>query len=109
MDRAESLHRHGDRDDHLAAAVDAHHAALLALQRVRDFLVAVAVLRSELAIERQVAAIEPGADRDRGSLRDARLFDRRRRQFEPQHVLEIAAVEDQPAVAIEDARAGLGR
>ena len=26
---AEALHRDGDRDDHLAAVVDAHHAALL--------------------------------------------------------------------------------
>jgi len=53
MDRAEALHRHGDRDDHLAAIVDAHHAAFLPLQRVRDFPITVAVLRPELSIERQ--------------------------------------------------------
>ena len=79
---------------------------------LRDFLIAVAVLRPEFAIERQVAAIEPGADRDHRSLGDARLFDRRRRQFEAQHVaaaVEIAAVENQAAVAVEDAGAGLGR
>ncbi len=34
VDRAETLHRHGDRDDHLAAVIDAHHAALLAGQAI---------------------------------------------------------------------------
>src|SRR5258707_5507757 len=112
MDRAEVLHRHRDRDDHLAAFVDAYHAALLALQRVRDFFIAVAVLRSELAIERQVAAVEPGADRDHGSLGDARLLDRRRRQFEPHHVaaaVEIAAVWDKPPIRIANTGTGPGR
>ena len=33
---AEALHRHRDRDDHLAALVDAHHAALLAAEGLRD-------------------------------------------------------------------------
>jgi hypothetical protein len=68
--------------------------------------------RAEFAIERQVAAIEPGADRDRGALDKARLLHRGRRQFEPQHVaaaIETAAVEDHAAVAAIDARAGLGR
>src|SRR3984885_10642850 len=103
MHRAESLYRHRDRDDHLAAFVDAHNAALLAVQRLHDFLVTVAVLRPEFAIERQVAAVEPGADRDHRAFGETRLFHGRRRQFEAQHVtaaVEIAAVEDEPAVAI---------
>src|SRR2546429_5959625 len=95
MHRAESLYRYRDRDDHLAAVVDAHDAALLAVQRLHDLLIAVAVFGPEFAIERQVAAIEPGADRDHGSLPEARLLGRRRTQFEPQPVLAavpIAAV-----------------
>src|SRR6476660_7378614 len=98
MHRAEALHRHCDRDDHLAAVVDAHHAALLALQRVRDLFITVTVLGSELAIERKVAAVEPGADPDHRALRDARLLDRWRRQLEAQHIaaaVEIAAVENE--------------
>ena len=77
-----------------------------------DLLIAVAVFGPEFAIERQVAAIEPGADRDHRALDDARLLHRRRRQFEAQHVaaaVEAAAVEDQPAIAVVDAGAGLGR
>ncbi len=112
VDGAEPLHRHSDRDDHLAAVVDAHHAALLAFQRVRDLLVAVAVLGPQLAIERQVAAIEPGPDRDRHPFDETGLLDRRRRQFEAQHVaaaVEAAAVQNEPAVAVIDAGAGLGR
>src|SRR5205823_14585791 len=75
-------------------------------------LIALAVLGAEFAIEREVAAIEPGADRDRGALDEARLLRRGRRQFETQHVaaaIETAAVEDHAAVAAIDARAGLGR
>src|ERR1700686_741822 len=109
MHRAEALYRHRDRDDHFATVVDAHDAALLALQRVRDLLITVAVLGSELAIKRKVAAVEPGADRDHRALRDTRFLDRRRRQFEPQHVaaaVEIAAVEDEAAVAVENSRPG---
>src|ERR1700731_3380465 len=111
MDRAEPLHRHGDRDDDFAALVDAHHAALLALQRVGDLLITVAVLRPELAIEWKVAAIEPGTDRDRRAFGDARLLAPRRRTFQPQHVaasVKGAAVENYSAVAVENAGAGFG-
>src|SRR6266480_3748162 len=109
---AEALYRHRHRDDHLAAVVDADHARLAALQRVHDFGVAAAVLGSELAIERQIAAAEPGPDRNPGALDQSRGFGVRRRQIEPQYVaaaVEIAAVEDQHAVAIVDASAGPGR
>jgi hypothetical protein len=44
--RTEALYRHCDRDDHLAALIDAHHAALLSVQRARDLLVAVAAFRA---------------------------------------------------------------
>src|SRR5271170_7992687 len=103
MHRAESLHRHRDRDDHLATLVDTHHAALLSVQRLHDLLITVAVFRPELVIERQVAAVEPGTDRDHRALGEARLFERWWRQFEAQHVTaddEIAAVEDDSAVAV---------
>ena len=112
MHGAETLYRDCDRDDHLAAVVDPHHAAFDAVERLHDFLVALAVLGAELAIQRQVAAVEPGADRDRGALDKARLLRRRRRQFETQHVaaaVKTAAVEDHAAVAAIDARTGLGR
>ncbi len=69
--RAEALHRDRHRDDHLAALVDAHHARLEALERVRHLVVALAVLRPELAIERQGAAAEPGADRRHRSARSS--------------------------------------
>src|SRR4029077_4642640 len=91
-----------------AAIVDAHHARLEALQRVADLVVALAVLRRELAIERQRAAAEPGADGDIGALEKAGLPGRRR-QVEAQNGVEIAAVEKEYAVAVIDARAGVGR
>src|ERR1700758_4812249 len=108
MHLAETLHRHRDRDDHLAAFVDAHHAALLSVQGLRDFLIAVAILGPEFAIERKIAAIEPCPDRGHRSFGDTRFLYRWRRQFESQHdagAVEIAAVEDQSAVAVEDAGA----
>lgn len=103
MHGAEALHRHRHRHDHLAALVDAHHAALLPIERLLDLAIAFAILGSELAVQRKVAAIEPGADRDHRALGDAGFFGRRRRQFEPQHVaaaIEAAAVENQHAVAV---------
>ena len=109
---AEALHRHRDRDDHLAAVVDPHHAGVQPVERLLDLRIALAVLRAELLVERQVAAAEPAADGDEGALHEAGLFGVRRRQVETQHVaaaVEIAAVEDQHAVAVVDARARLGR
>ena len=58
---AEALHRHGDRDDDVAALVDAHHAGVLAVQGLGHFGIALAVLRAEFVIERKIAAPEPGA------------------------------------------------
>ena len=111
---AEALHRHRDRDDHFAALVDAHHAALLAARATcATSWIALAVLRAEFAIERQVAAVEPGADRDPSSASTMPgLSVDGGGRFEAQHVaaaIEVAAVEDQPAVAVVDARARLGR
>src|SRR4029079_2689876 len=85
--------------------------ALLAVEGFGDFLVASSALRSEFAIDRQVTAIEPGADRGQRSLYKIGLGSRRWRQLEPQHVAagkQIAAVEDQAAFAIENAGARLG-
>src|SRR5262249_54310785 len=104
---AEALYRHRDRHDDFTALVDTHHARLEALQRIADLAVALAVLRAELAIERQRAAAEPGADGDVAALENAGPL-RRRRQVEAQHVVEIAAVEDEDAVAVIDARARIG-
>ena len=101
---AEALHRYRDRHDDFAAIVDAHHARLEALQRVADLAVGLAVLRTELVIERQRAAAEPRADGDVAALENAGPL-RRRRQVEAQHVVEIAAVEDEDAVPVVDARA----
>ena len=77
-----------------------------------DFRIALAVFGAELLVERQIAAAEPAAHGDEAALHQARLFGIRRRQVEAQHVaaaVEIAAVEDQHAVAVVDARARLGR
>ncbi len=109
---AEALHRHRDRDDHLAAVVDAHHAGVLSGERLRDLRIAGAVLRPELPVERQIAASEPGPDRDPGTLEKSRPLGIDRRQVEAHHVaapVEIAAVEQQHAFAVVDARARLGR
>ncbi len=76
--RAEPLHRNGDRDDHLAAVVDAHDARFLSVKRLRDFRIALAVLRAEFAVERQVAAAEPFAHGIPLPLEEARLLMRRR-------------------------------
>src|SRR5262249_34907007 len=54
MDGARAQHGDRDRDDHLAEAVDADHALLLAPQRVGDLLVAHAARRTQFAIEREV-------------------------------------------------------
>ena len=56
------------------------------MQRMRDLLVALAVLRPEFAIGRQIAAAEPAADRQPVALEVIRLAPRRRRQIEAQHV-----------------------
>src|SRR5690348_12239655 len=71
-DLAETLHRHRDRHDHLAAVVDAHHAGVQALQGLADLRITAAVLRPELLVERQVAAAEPAAQRDKAAFDNAR-------------------------------------
>ena len=82
-------------------------------ERLDHLRVALAVLRAEFAIERQVAAPEPGAHRDEGALDHTRLFRVRRRQVEAQ---DVAAAEQVAAVeraarrrGRRCARAGLGR
>src|SRR5262249_14978403 len=108
MNRTRPQNWHRDRDDHFAPRIDAYHAALLPVQGMSDFLVALAVLGSEFLVERKVSAIEPGADRDQRTLRKAGLF-RWRRQLEAEHVLQCPAVKQQPAVGVVDACARLGR
>ena len=110
---AEALHRHRHRDDDLAEIVDAHHrGALGAGERLRDFGVVLAGVGPELAIERQVAAAEPAAERVHHAPHGAGLGLVRRRQVEPHHLawdVEVAAVDDEIAVAVVDARARAGR
>ncbi len=109
---ARPLHRNSDRDDDFAAVVDAHHAGLLTCERLRDLLVTVAILRAEFAVKRKIAAIEPGTDRDSGALHEARLDVGRRWQFEAYDIAatkKAAAVEDQYAITVIDARTGVGR
>ena len=82
------------------------------LSDLRDLRIALAVVAAEVVIGRQVAAPEPGAHGDEGALDDAGLLGVGRRQVEAQHVaaaIEAAAVEDQRAVAVVDARPRLGR
>ncbi len=111
-DRAESLYRHGNGDDHLAAFIHAHHACVGAVERLRDFLVTLAVLRAELVVEREIAAPEPAAQRDKRAFHEAGWFGIRWRKIEPEHIaatVQIPAVEDQNSVAIVDTRARFGR
>jgi hypothetical protein len=89
-----------------------HHAGMQSAQRLLDLRIALAVLRPEFLVKRQVATPEPAAHGDKGALHQAGLLGVRRRQVETQHVaaaVEIAAVEDQHTVAVIDARARLGR
>ena len=81
-------------------------------ERLRHFGIALAVVGAEFVIKRQIAPAEPAAHGDESALEQARLFRGRRRQVETQHVAaaeQIAAVDQQHAVAVVDARARLGR
>src|SRR5262249_26028390 len=63
-------------------------------------------------IGRQVAATEPRTDRDVGPFDNSRPFRSWRRQVKTQYVaaaIKVAAVEDQRAVAVIDARPRIGR
>ena len=63
-------------------------------------------------IERQIAASEPAPNGNEDTFEEAGLFGVRRRQVEAQHVAaaeQVAAVDQQHAVAIVDAGARLGR
>ena len=112
--RAEALHRHRDRDDDLAAIVDAHHVGALGAGR------APAPPRDSPCRRRGRARDRAAGRRGRarsGTRSSARLNTFglllvRRRQVEAQHLagnVEIAAVEDEIAVAVVDAGARLGR
>ena len=46
--RAEALHRHRHRNDNVAALVDPHHAGVLAVQGLRHFGIALAVVRGRV-------------------------------------------------------------
>ena len=111
-DRAEALYRHSNGDDHLAAFIHAHHACVGAVKRLRDFLITLAVLRAELVVEREIAAPEPAAQRDKCAFHEAGSFGIRWRKIEPEHIaatVQIPAVEDQNSIAIVDTRARFGR
>jgi hypothetical protein len=67
-------------------------------QRLRDLRIALPFGGAELAIERQVAAAEPGAKRAPGAPHQAGPGLGRRRQVEAQHLaadVEVLAVEDE--------------
>src|SRR5262249_29514480 len=102
---AESLHRYCDRNDHFATVVDPHHAGVRSIERLGDFLVALAILGPEFVVEWQIAATEPPAQSDEGTLHDAWLVRAWGRKVEAQNVaaaIEVAAVENKHAVAIID-------
>src|SRR5208283_5632534 len=107
---AEALHRHRDRNDHVAAVIDAHHAGILAIQGVRHLGITLPVAGAELAIKRQIAATEPSPHGNEGAFEQSRPFGVGRRQVEAQYVAaaeQIAAVDQEHAVAVIDARARL--
>ncbi len=76
------------------------------MQRVCDLLVALAVRRPKLAIERQRSPAEPGAHRDVGTLQKARLV-RGWREIETHYVIEVAAVENEATGSVVDTGAGI--
>ncbi len=109
---AETLHRNGHRDDHVAALVLAHDVGALAGHGGYDFRIAAAVLGTELAVDRQIAAIDALHDPVVLAAEEARRRRVRRRQVEAQNLaadIERARVEQQRPVAIVDARARVGR
>ena len=84
----------------------------MAGQRFRDRRIALAIFRAQLAIARQVATAEPAANADIGALEQPRFLGIGRRQVEAQHFaagIEISAIQQQQAIAVVDARAGVGR
>src|SRR5262249_5899769 len=89
-----------------------HHARVRAVERLRDFLVALAILWTELVVERKVATAEPTSQGNECSLHQTRLVRAGGRKVEAQHVaaaVQITAVENKHAVAIIDASAGFRR
>ena len=92
---------------------DAHQVgALRAGQRLRDLGIVLAGFRTELVVARKIAAAEPHFHGVPAALEEVRLLLVRRRQVEAQHLagnVEVAAVENEIAVAVVDARARLGR
>src|SRR5262249_46256079 len=81
-----------------------------AVERLRNLLVAFAILRPELVVERKVAAAEPAPQGDECSLHQTRLVSTWGRKVEAQHVtaaIEVTAVENKHAVTIIDAGARL--
>ena len=94
-----ALHRHRHRDDHLAVLVDANHAARsLACERPCDFRIILARIWPDVAVERKIAAVEPGLHRVPGAFEYSGLVVARQRQIEPQNFArleQIATVDDE--------------
>jgi hypothetical protein len=113
---AEALdrHRHGD-DHHLAALVERTMLAGAPSAPALDFRIAACPFRSGRdPVDREIAADRAGQRGPRipGFSTKGRPSARRGRQVEAQDVaaaVEVAAVEQQHAVAVVDARARLGR
>ena len=107
--RAEALHRHGDRDDGLAARSDAHDARARACRAPRDLGQASAV-RSGRSPRRPAGRFAEQSLRMPFQVRSTKVssFLRERRQVEAQDVaarIEPARIEEQRALAVVDARA----
>ena len=109
--RAEALHRHRDRNNDVAAIGDAHLAGILAVERLRDLLVALAAVGAEFAVERQIAPSKPRAHLGDGAPDQTGFRCIRRRQIEAQYfsrAVQILAVDQENTVAVINARARFG-
>jgi hypothetical protein len=109
---AETLDRDRHGNDQLALFGDAHDGAAHAGQRVHDFGIDRAVAARRFLVERQVARLQQRL-KDRGEpLAPGLLLVLDRRQVEAQHLaarIEMARIEQQVGVGIEDAGARAGR
>ncbi len=109
---AHALYRHRDRNHELILVVHAHDGNGGSGQGRGDLRVGLAVLAANLRVERQIGLPDMGFDAAPERRERVRILDVRRRQIVTKHLSareERIGIDDQPAVAVIDARAAARR
>ena len=110
VDRAVALDGHGDRDDQLAAVVDAHDLRRRAVERGGDFLDSRGRWRRRAPCRSagrgcESHSVEVAPDASRATIRSSSSGGgRSKRRIWPREI-EVAGIDDQRAVAVVDAGA----